>query len=468
MESMGNNSRKPNILFIYPDQHRGDWTEFNSALPIHTPNIKSLGTNGIHFQNAMTPSPLCVPARACIASGREYDNCDIINNKQNLSLEQTTFYSLLRDEANYHVMACGKFDFRKPEKSFGRDGQQVVDGESYLPIWGFSEGIDNAGKNDGVNAYRKGKTGPYINYLEEKGLAKVHDRDFKLRSYHTRRPTPLDDEDYGDNWIGRQALRLIRGAPKDKSWFLQVNFNGPHPPMDVTERMRERWKGVKFPNPTKCYRYLNFINQGIRQNYAAMIENIDRWVGIFVDELKDTGDLENTLIVYASDHGEMLCDHNRTGKRFPYHASQNVPAVIYGPHVKKRGSVVGPIETIDLVGTFLDYAGLEIPEYMDCMSLKPYLSGNGSLPREYARSGFMGWRSVFDGRFKLIVGFEMDNFWRRLRGKKYQGKERQKEVRKEHIVLFDLKNDPNEKNDVSGKFPEKVRELRKKVRPVPR
>ncbi len=286
---MVNTTNKPNFLVIVTEHHRGDYTEFNENLPLRTPNLKRLGEEGVYFNNALCPSPLCVPSRVCFGTGREYDHCDIIDNGQCYPLHQTSFYQLLRDNAGYHTMMCGKFDFNKPLKSWGRDGKQIADGKNYMDLWGISDGCDNGGKFDGVIGYRRGKVGPYLNYLEEKGLAEAHVKDYRSRSYTGTHPCPLSDEDYIDNWIGRKALELLNNAPKDKPWYIQINFNGAHNPWDITESMRARWKDVKFPPPFKVWQLkLKKNSNNIRQNYAAQLENIDRWLGMFVEYLKET------------------------------------------------------------------------------------------------------------------------------------------------------------------------------------
>ncbi|MBD3352260.1 MAG: sulfatase-like hydrolase/transferase [Candidatus Lokiarchaeota archaeon] len=448
--------KRPNILLIFPDQHRGDWTELNENIPARTPNIKKMKENGVFFSKAYCPSPLCAPSRACLASGREYDNCNIINNKQPYPVDETTFYTLLRD-SGYHTMACGKFDLNKPFSSFGNDGKQVINGVSYLDLWGFSDGIDNGGKHDGVRTFRnkEKEMGPYLKYLDDKGLAKKHVRDFIFKNNYTRwLCTPLSDEDYADNWIGRNGLNLIRSAPEDKPWFLQVNFNGPHEPMDVTRTMRQRWKDVEFPEPSKCTRFNDRQAQRMRQNYSAMVENIDRWIGIYINELKERDEFDNTIIVYSSDHGEMLGDHNLKAKRQPYDESSRVPLAISGPGIKHWGIIDDPVETLDLSATFLDYARIPTPNYMNSQSIKDFLEGNQDLSRRHARSGFASWRMVFDGQYKLVAGYYTSNM-------KSNQKFKKKEILEAPFHLFNLRNDPNENEDIAESNQDIVQRLRK-------
>lgn len=395
------NDKRPNILFFFPDQMRAEWLGFNSELPLRTPSLDGLAAHGVHFVNAVSPSPLCAPCRAIIASGRDYESCGVPSNAYNYPLDQTTIYTLLR-ESGYHVIGCGKFDLHKPDFNWGRDGSHS------LAELGFSDGIDNEGKLDGLNSGREKPRGPYINYLEKNGLRETHIRDMAARhasSPPATFPTPLADRYYCDNWIGRNGLDLLEDAPRHKPWFLQVNFTGPHPPMDVTEKMAEWYSGERFPLPTESQNFSREEHQEIRRRYAAMIENIDLWVGRYLDKLRERGELENTLIVFSSDHGEMLGDHDRWGKCTYYQGSLLVPLIIAGPGVAEDRLERGPTTILDLSATFLEIAGLPVPPEMDSRTLMPVLKGSAD-GREFVRSGLTtpeeDWRLVYDGRHKLV------------------------------------------------------------------
>jgi len=446
----GGHSR-PNILFFYPDQHRFDWTSMNSELPDITPNLRRLAKRGVHFTNALSPSPVCAPSRACLASGKTYANCGVASNGHPYPLLQTTFYSLLR-EAGYQVFGCGKFDLDKPGKSWGIDGKHQRKGKpSLLEAWGFSDGIDNAGKHDGVNAYKNlNKPEPYFAFLKNRNLVDAHIKNFKTLDHDYAGPSIMPDDAYCDNWIANNGLNFIRSVPRTKPWFIQVNFNGPHPPMDITKSMYEKWKDTTFPPPRAGKP--NDLSAK-RRNYGAMIHNIDRWLGIFQDELKRRGEFENTLIVYCSDHGEMLGDRGMGGKSKPFHPSVCVPLVIAGPAIRKNLLCNKPVETLDLTATFLDYAGIPIPEDMDSRSLRPFLDGQRELPRTYATSSLGGWSLVFDGRYKLIAT--------RLKEKKSNEIESTP-----RLTLYDLKSDPEERNDIHDQHPDIVARLRPLLPPV--
>jgi arylsulfatase A-like enzyme len=430
----GDKTTRPNILLFFPDQHRFDWLGTNPKLPVRTPNLDRLAKHGVLFSRAFCPSPLCAPARACLASGKEYDRCGVENNGFDYPLAQRTFYTLLRD-SGYHVAGVGKFDLHKSTLNWGLDGSRLV------REWGFSEGIDNAGKWDAIRSGAEVPKDPYMAYLHRRGLAAIHVNDFaKRRNYAATFPTPLPEEAYCDNWVGNNGLQFLRTFPKDRPWFLIANFTGPHGPMDVTERMYKRWQGVDFPQPHQCEKFDPATHVQIRRNYSAMVENIDRWLGIYVEEMKRRGDLSNTIIAYSSDHGEMLGDHNRWGKGVAYQPSVGVPLIVWGPGVVNGLVSDALVSVMDLTATFLDYASVPRPQDMDSISLRPLLEGKTKSHRPHVFSGLNKWRMVFDGKYKLILT---------------EGKS---------PVLYDLVNDPFEDRNIADQSPKHVERLGKLIR----
>ncbi len=401
---MPNPPDHPNILFFFPDQLRFDWMGSNPDLPLRTPHLDRLQKNGVNFPKTVCPAPVCAPSRACIAAGTEYDNCPVKANSDDYPTGRATLYSMLRDRG-YHTMGCGKFDLNKGTCTSNLPAWGL-DGKRHLREWGFSDGINNEGKIDGANSGREKPQGPYLQFLETRGLRHVHLDDFsRRRGKQATFATPLPDDAYCDNWIGQNGLDLIQSAPAGKPWFIQVNFNGPHAPWDITESMKKRYAGVDFPQPNRNDQLAPDEYRDIRRNYAAMVENIDRNIGRYLDLLKDRGELDNTLIVFSSDHGEMLGDHNAWGKGKPLHPSASVPLVISGPGVQQGVTCDLPTTNLDLTATFLDYAGLDIPPDMDSRSLRPLLKGTAETHRDIVLSGLGNWRMAYDGRYKYIKGF---------------------------------------------------------------
>jgi len=427
---------QPNILFLFPDQHRGDWVPSNADLPIRMPNLAKLAERGMTFTRCYTPSPLCAPARACLASGRSYDRCGVKNNGQPYPLDQPTYYQSLRDAA-YHVCGVGKFDLDKPNLTWN------VDGSHHLEEWGFTSGIDNEGKFDGSTSYLNNERtpqGPYLAYLAGRGLADEYCREHREVRHEFRDAyvTSLDEEAYCDNWLSENGKRFLRGFPAGTPWHLVVNFTGPHNPMDVTQRMHDAWDGVAFPPPHENHQenYFEDDHQRNRRHYAAELENIDRQVGEFMKIVEERGELDNTLVVYSSDHGEMLGEYGRWGKSTWQEPSVLVPLVAAGPGVKPNTTSDALVSLEDLAATFVDYAGSAPMPGMDARSLRPLLEGASEPHRDVVVGGLNDWRFVVDARFKLV----------RKAG--------------EEPCLYDREAGPWEDEDVASQHPEVVARLR--------
>ena len=435
----------PNILFFLPDQHRPDWLGCNPDLPLRTPNLDRLCATGVQFVNAFTPSPLCAPARACLASGLDYEHCRVPSNSENYPLDQPTYYQRLRD-AGYRVCGVGKFDLHKDLASPAADLDWNLDGSRLLEDWGFTEGIDNEGKMDGSNAYKAaGKPkGPYLNYLHNQGLAEIYVREHaEVKKHRGAYVTSLPEEAYCDNWVANNGLQFLRNFPDDQPWHLVINFTGPHNPMDVTQRMHDEWMDVQFPPPVKNTQptYTTDDHQRNRQHYAAMIENIDRLVGQFIEVVKQRGELDKTLIVYASDHGEMLGDHNKWGKVTWYTPSSGIPLIVSGPDITRGLTSSALVSLHDLAATFLDYAGVAPLPAMESRTLRSVLQGQTDEHRQRIFSGLDNWRMVFDGQYKLVTRSGAAS------------------------ILFDIKADPQEIDNIADMHPAVVERLTQLLEP---
>lgn len=438
-------SGRPNVLLFFPDQHRFDWLGTNPLLPVRTPNLDQLAGRGVRFTRALTPSPLCAPARACLASGKAYMRCGVRSNGVDYPPDEPTFYSILR-ASGYWTTACGKLDLNKADHNTG------IDGKRFLKQWGFSDGINNLGKWDAIGAGAVTPKDPYMAYLHQSGLTAIYVADMEKRrhrGYAATWPSPLPDDAYCDNWIARNGLQLMRRFPPGKPWFLIVNFDGPHSPEDVTRDMWEGWRAIEFPPPNGADGYSRQVNNSIRRNYSAMVENIDRWVGVYLRELEKRGELENTLVVYSSDHGEMLGDHGLWGKMVPYQPSVGVPLIVAGPGVKGNVASDALVSTMDLAATFLDYGGVERPAAMDSRSLRPLLEGKTAHHRDWALSGLGSWRLAYNGRYKLIDGFVPAARRNRFLLKTSYSPAADKAP----PLLFDLQRDPGEDSPLVGASP---------------
>lgn len=458
--------RRPNILLFMPDQLRGDWAGPFNAGGVRTPELDRLAGRGVRFLRAICPSPICGPSRACLASGLEYDRSGVRNNGYSASPDAPNVYRQLRD-AGYHVMTCGKLDLLKGEPDWGEDGQHALNGSSRLKRLGFTGGLDSAGKHAAIFAHRDGHPEPYFSHLKQRALTALHWQDFAMRAspalgagaldfpgaganYRNTAATALPDDAYCDNWIGAGAVALIEeGARSGKPWFLQVNLTGPHEPMDVTAAMAARMAAFEPPAPVAPADDMTAAeHRAIRRNYAAMIENIDAIFGRLLARIEALGQGPDTVVVFTSDHGEMLGDCGYWEKFIPLQASLHVPLVIAGPAVARGVTIDAPTTLLDLHATFAEIAGARPLAGIDSRSLVHQLREPSRRHRDVVHAGLGNWRAVYDGRFKYVAGFdphlprkvmeaaafvtEPDESWR----------------------LVEPEADPKEETDVSARHPE--------------
>lgn len=471
---------RTNILFLFSDQHRGDWMPYDSAalqslgcppLPLRMPHIRALMDQGTTFTRAATNSPLCVPARACLALGQDYERCGAWNNDFCCPLDQPSFYRVLRD-AGYAVAGTGKFDLHKPIMYWGEKGWIPQ-----LGTLGFTEALENEGKGDAVWAYRHAAPGPYGAFLQQCGLMEEYCKDHLRRS---RNPSDSEAADippsaYADNWVAENALSALRGMTQNPApWFLMVNFSGPHDPWDVTEAMKRSWEHTDFPIPQE-YSGSRKALMGVRQNYAAMLENIDRNIGLLLEELRRSGQYENTVILYAADHGEMLGDRNRYFKSLPYRPSVHIPLVISGPGVRRNAVCGELVQLNDLAATITAFAGLEMPGDADSRSLAPLAAQAEAPPiRDYQYSALYphltapeenraGYEAYEAYRKKSVSGgaegqtppavprSKTNPGWRCIITKQFKYIEY---LNGSGPELYDLQNDPCEQRNIVGAHPE--------------
>ncbi|RLN67521.1 hypothetical protein BBP00_00001550 [Phytophthora kernoviae] len=409
---------RPNILVFFPDELRFDWINNGTDTDfLQTPNIDNIRERGLKFNQV-----------------------GVLTNRYNFPTNRmTTYYKLLK-EAGYHTMAVGKLDLNKNDtlNSFGWGHE----GNEHAAEFGFSELVNCVGvfesyflKNPDINgSYIE----PYTDFLlahnatniflndtharVDGGNTKIGDPQFYKDTY----PNVLPDDLYNDNWVADQALRVLSEAPADKEWFLIVNWNGPHYPMSVTESMYGRMQNRNFPQPVDYVgNFTAEMHNRTRADYAAMIENIDSHIGRILAAVN----LSETVVVFASDHGEMLGDRGLWAKDVPFQPSVSVPLVIAGDVVDTslQGTTTNAgVSLIDLARTFLDIGEVEdIPSQMsEAYSLRPILEGSNHTKR-VVRSALGTWKLWFDGRYKYVVGYSDDE-----------------------PMLFDIDLDPHERTNL--------------------
>lgn len=427
--------QRPNILFLFPDQWRWDFLGCHEeGIPVRTPNIDALAKRGVRFTQCRTNAPVCAPARGCLVEGLRLERGCVPHNHVPLDPERPTFMKQLR-EAGYNTAGCGKFDLFKPIYYRGLEGWT-----DNLGKVGFTHAYDQSGKFD---CARNGWPEPqdfYAAYLHGQGLMETHVNDYERRKEIRESgacgawPTPLPREAHTDEFTTRNAIRLLEELPSHEPWYLWVNFPGPHDPFDPPEAIRRRYDNVDLPAPVNPDSDANPEEvQHQRRSYAACCEHIDELCGRILKQVEARGELENTLVIFSSDHGEMLGDHGRWNKQVPYEGSVHVPLVVAGPGVDQGARSEALVELIDLAETITDYAGAKPISGWDSRSLRNVLAQPGQTHRTVTHSALNDWRFACDGRYKLIL--------------RESGPE----------TLYDLEQDPGETRNCFEEVEESVR-----------
>lgn len=414
-----------NLLFILSDQHNPEIMGCARHPMVRTPNIDRLTDEGTRFRRAYTSCPLCVPARASLATGRYVHEVHFWDNATPYDGSVRSWAHRLRD-AGHRVSAIGKLHYRSNEEDAG-----------------FSEAINNLhvldGEGDVVGLVRKD--------APERGGARKYAREIGPReSTYTKY----------DREICRQAadwLRARAAAPERKPWLLFVGFVMPHFPLYAPPELFALYPPENVPPPrlnspqerirhpyllamTSVLPYDKYFDEQTRRiaiaSYFGMVTLLDQHIGRVLEVLRETGLERNTRVIYTSDHGEMLGNHGMWGKMCFYEESVGIPLVLRGEGVPAGRIEHSPASLVDFYPTFLEALGVE-PDAAERRELRGRsLFATLSSPdperpifSEYhAAAAVTGGYMLRQGRWKYLH---------------YVGMAPQ---------LFDLEIDPHERNDL--------------------
>lgn len=438
-------ARRPNILFLFGEQHHPGVLSPAGHPFVQTPHLERMVREGVYFRNAYCPTPLCVPCRTSTLTGRYSHSTGIPTNLyDDLIGDQPNMARNLRS-AGYHTCHIGK--------------THLATGPLSPERWdrlGFSEEFATSGKG---GAAFPDADGHYATYLREKGIFELFSRDYAARqkmrgiTLCDAHPSVLNVEDYHDEWISRTAINFIRDYHRDQPFFLAVNWAGPHAFRDAPGKYASMYDPDKMDPPindpmelaptsirkrqtSTLEKLQDNCWKELRASYYGMISLIDDGIGRILKTLEAQGILENTIVIYSADHGEMLCDHGMVYKTLMYESSAAVPFIVRYPKAFRQNHRPNSLANlIDLAPTLLEMAGAESLPVAHGRSLVPELSGK-SDERNTTFSEFQKTRMVREGSWKYIE----DPNW---------------DVQQ----LFNLDEDPDELNNLVQKAPHVAREL---------
>lgn len=420
---------KKNIILLMTDQHRLDHVGYHGFGRVDTPHIDRLA-EGVAFTNCISVNPVCTPARSALLTGKYSHQVGMLAMSGDLSPQHPTYLRALQ-AAGYKTCGIGKFHWLQGWK-FGcpiGQGHPLASLRDRMKEFGFDEIWEAAGKQLVSRNYCD-----YAAHLDGQGLLGEY-RAFNDRIGNHRlsglikftpEPFPFGERNYLDMVIADKILDAIEHRPADRPFFLFGSFCGPHPPYDAPQAWLDRvpyeeaddflpGPGGQLTEEEKQAFYR------LRHSYKAMIRIIDEQVGRILAKLEEAGILEETVILFTADHGEMMGDHGQVQKQSPYRASVTVPAAVRHPDYLSRRIIHTPVELTDITATILDVAGIDPqkalskgwPSFHDrvpCRSLLPVIAGHAEGVRDYAFSECWGhWQMIQSERYKYVRQLQYDD-----------------------------------------------------------
>jgi arylsulfatase len=420
---------QPNFLFIFPDQWRGDCLGSLGHPVVETPFLDQLAAEGVTFTAAYTACPSCIATRASLITGQTPNTCGRIGYRDGVPWRyETTLMRCLRD-GGYQTFCAGKTHFYPQRIALGFEEMRLYDVLN----------IERDFKSD------------YHAWLEQAGGGLVRDTTQETTSNAwLAHPWVHPEYLHPNTWTATAAIELLSRRDPTRPFFLQVSFHRPHPPLDPPIDYYERYQDRPIPlapvgdwaeELAEPVRQVDASSGTLpehvlarsRRAYYAQMSHIDYQVGRLLYWLMRRGWLDNTYIIFSSDHGELLGDHHLFRKVSPLEGSAKVPLIVRPPRSVKcpRGSSCDlPVAHMDLMPTILEEAGLAIPAIVEGSSLVPAVRGQETEWRDFIHGEHTGGRPgnqyVTDGKEKFI--------WDSRSGRE---------------LFFDLSTDPPEETDRS-------------------
>jgi arylsulfatase A-like enzyme len=422
---------RPNILFLMADQFRADCLGAAGNHVIHTPNLDHIASEGVRFSNAYSSMPTCTPARSGLLSGLAPWNHGMLRMAGGMAQRYPTEMPRALRDAGYYTTVIGKLHYHAQRNLHGYH-QALLDesGRVESPdfrsdyrswFWSQAPNLDPDATGLGWNDY-------------------------------DARPYALPERLHPTAWIGETAARWIEGYDRPEPFFLKVSFERPHSPYDPPERIWRRYQdaalppanmapwAAKYAKPSGNERDAWHGNFGAaqvrrsRQGYYGSVEFVDEQIGRVLEALQRRGWMNETLIVFLSDHGDMLGDHHLWRKSYAYDASVRIPFLMRLPEGPRGVLNAAMVELRDVLPTFLEAAGTNSPRPLDGRSLLPLVAGRAA-----------DWRSYLD--LEHGICYSLDNHWNALADARHKYILHARDASEQ---LFDLAADPNELHDLSG------------------
>ncbi len=413
-------TQKPNILFLMSDEHSPHAIGCEGNRIVQTPNLNRLAESGSYFESAYCQVPLCTPSRMCMLTGKHAHRCSAWTNGSILFPEHLTMPEHFAQHG-YATALVGKMHFGGKEQNNGFQSRPYGD----------------------IRGYAGHQTDPLH------GPPGVRER--TRQAGITEIPSSLLQE----RVINAETLEYLRAQPTDQPWFLLASYSRPHFPLTAPKRLFDKYwpDNVDMPDiPPGHLEQTHRFAKGLRENfktanipteetrkaraaYYACCELLDECIGDLLTLLERDGFLDNTIIVYTTDHGEMAGEHGQWWKSSYYEAAARVPLIVADrrtEHAHRNTRVKSPVELNDLFPTLCAKAGIPIPDDLDGDDMTQLMSSNTEGWRDTAITEY--WAQQTTGPMRML----------RTPRYKYVA------FPEDDSILFDLENDPGEFENLIG------------------
>lgn len=424
---MNKSCDKPNILLLMVDQMTIRAMSIYGNPVVKMPNLEKLAAESLLFENAYCASPLCAPARFSLLTGKQSVNINAFDNASDFPASTPTLAHYLRS-CGYATILCGKMHFIGPDQLHGFNERLTTDvypsTYAWVPHWDKGPSYITSG----VTCASILEAGPCVRSMQ----------------------MDYDDE---VEYRGKQKLYDLARSNREQPFFLTVSFTHPHHPFTIGQDYWNRYSHTEIDLPTVGeipFENLDYHSQGLyfahgrhlhkitaehvrnaRHAYYGMLSYLDDKIGRLLEVLDETNLAHNTLVIFTSDHGEMLGERGMWHKHHFFEPSIRVPLTLRWPGRIDHGRATDPVSHIDLLPTLMDMLEVDdVPEKFDGQSLLPVLQG-GTVEHpifaDYLAIGpCVPCRMVRIGNYKYMYT---------------HGKDEQ---------LFDLSNDPREKKNIAS------------------
>ena len=419
--------KRPNILFIMADQLAATALAAYGHKLVKTPHLDRLAARGTVFENAYSPNPICASSRFAMMSGQRSSRIGAFDNAAEFPASVPTFAHYLR-ALGYHTCLSGKMHFVGPDQLHGFEDRVTTD--IYPSDFGWTADWEKK-----VEPYAPSQMS--MRGIVESGLC--------VRSLQM---------DYDDD-VAHQSVQWLYDharRPQADPFMLVSSFTHPHNPFTISREYWDLYRHDQIEMPAVPFipyeerdpwsqRYYKLIRQdehrvtdemilSARHAYYGMVSYIDHKVGLLLDALEQTGAMDNTVIVFTADHGEMLGERGMWFKFNPYEQSIKVPLIVHAPGAPAARRVGANCSLVDLLPTLLDLATDGQPpalaDHCDGHSLSALLHGSDPTWNDEALIEFTG-----EGVHAPALILR-------------QGQYKYVYCEGDPGLLFDLKNDPSE------------------------